>query len=316
MRVGAIDIGTNTILLLIADVDSGGSIRVIRDEQVIARLGKEVDARRMITSETLERAVAFLSAYKALIEEARVERCAACATSFLRDAVNRREFIAAIHDTLGIAIRVLSGDEEAWLTFVGAMSEFSTVPSEQTFAVLDIGGGSTELTIGTASGVAQRRSLDLGSVRLTERFLTTSPPTPTAIEQAARYVRHHLQNLPELPEQTRLVGVAGTLTTLAALDLRLTEYDRARVSGHRLRRSAVEFWFEELKTKTVEQIRSYRPILPGRADIIVAGILILLETMQRYNNEEITVSDRGLRYGIALKTAGLVRTRHEDGEQP
>lgn len=308
MRVAAVDIGTNTILLLIADVGNDGSVRVMSDEQVIARLGKGVDERRMVLPETFERAVSFLKTYKALIDEARVERVVACGTSFLRDAGNRQEFIDFVKDRVGITIRVLSGEEEAMLTYAGAVSEFATAGSHEQFAVLDIGGGSTELTIGSGPHATQRNSLDIGSVRITERLLKTSPPSSTGLHEASEFIQKHLHGLVELSSGTRLIGVAGTLTTLAALDLQLPQYDRAKVSGHVLRQNVVEAWFERLKSKTIEEIKSYPQILPARADVILAGILILLEMMKQLRVEEITVSDRGLRYGIALQAAGLVKT--------
>lgn len=308
MRVAAVDIGTNTILLLIADVGSDGSVRVMHDEQVIARLGKGVDERRMVLSETFERAASFLKTYKALIDKVRVERVVACGTSFLRDAGNRQEFIDFIKDRVGLLVHVLSGEEEAMLTYAGAVSEFATAESHEQFAVLDIGGGSTELTVGTGPHASQRISLDIGSVRLTERLLKTSPPSSTGLHMASEFIRKHFHDLIDLSPGTRLIGVAGTLTTLAAFDLQLPQYDRTKVSGHVLRQSVVETWFDRLKTKTVEEIKSCPQILPERADVILAGILILLETMKQLKVEEITVSDRGLRYGIALQAAGLVKT--------
>lgn len=308
MRVAAVDIGTNTILLLIAEVGRDGSVRMMRDEQVIPRLGKGVDERRLIPPETFERAASFLETYKALIDEYRVESVVACGTSFLRDAGNRQEFIDFIRKRVGIALRLLSGEEEAMLTYAGAVSEFASADSRDMFAVLDIGGGSTELTIGNGLLAAQRVSLDIGSVRVTERFLPTSPPSSKELQVALEYIRKHLHGLTDLPPSIRLIGVAGTLTTLAALDLQLPHYGRMRVSGHALRLPIVEMWFDRLKTKTVEEIKNYPQILPERADVILAGILILLETMRRLKAETITVSDRGLRYGIALQAAGLVKT--------
>ncbi len=306
MRVAALDIGTNTILLLIADVNPDGSVHTIRDEQVIARLGKGVDERRVILTETFERAVSFLKTYKALIDDVRTERTVACATSFLRDARNRQEFIDFIRDRIGVNLLLLSGEEEAMLTYAGTVSEWTGPTSRERFAVLDIGGGSTELTLGSGWHPIQRTSLDIGSVRLTERFLKSSPPSPSGLQEATAFIRQHLHNLRALSTDTRLLGVAGTLTTLAALDLQLPQYDRTKVSGHVLRRDVVEHWFDRLKTKTLEDIRSFPQILPGRADVLLAGILILRETMVQLAAETITVSDRGLRYGIALKAAGLV----------
>jgi exopolyphosphatase/guanosine-5'-triphosphate,3'-diphosphate pyrophosphatase len=304
MRVAAIDIGTNTILLLIADLEADGSVSVIRDEQVIARLGKGVDANRFILPETFDKALRYLRDYQTIIDQANVDRFIACGTSFLRDSCNRDEFVGFIKDELGIEIKVLSGDQEASLTYEGAISEFVKPDIEQHFAVLDIGGGSTELSFGRENKIESRVSLDIGSVRLTERFLKTSPPSDQGLNEATRFVRSQLCTLVRYPATTTLLGVAGTLTTLAALDLKLTHYDRSRVNGHVLSQNTIESIFRGLKTKTTEEIGRYSEILPGRVDIIVAGILILLEVLKATGREEIIVSDRGLRYGIALSTEG------------
>lgn len=303
MRVSAIDIGTNTILLLIADIDRDGTIRVVRDEQVIARLGKGVDADRNIMPETFERAFVFLRDYMSIIGEARVDRVIACGSSFLRDASNRQEFVDFLKSRLGLDVRVLSGEEEASLTYFGTVSGFRKLRVKEGFAVLDIGGGSTELTVGTESEISRRTSLDIGSVRLTERFLKRSPPTHTDLAFASDYIRQQLQQVPPLPRASQLIGVAGTLTTLAALDLGIATYDRSKVTGHILKRSTVESLFNELETKDFEAIKSYPQILPGRADIILAGILILRETLRMFDRDGVTVSDRGVRYGIALEAA-------------
>jgi exopolyphosphatase / guanosine-5'-triphosphate,3'-diphosphate pyrophosphatase len=302
MRLTAIDIGTNTVLMLVADVSAGGVVSPVRDEQVIARLGKGVDAERRITPEATARVLAHLKDYKAISESLRSDAIFACGTSALRDAANGQEFAEEVRDKLGFEVTILSGLEEAEWTYRGAVSEFCSEDSRSPFAVLDIGGGSTELTIGEGLEVAQRASLDVGSVRLTERILINSPPQPEALELAANEVRNWVFRLPELPSATRLIGVAGTPTTLAAIDLKLQRYDRQFVSGHRLTTRTIETIFAHLKTRTVREIMEDSPLIqPGRADIIVAGILILLESMRKLGVEAITVSDRGLRYGVALR---------------
>ncbi|HEX9829049.1 MAG TPA: Ppx/GppA phosphatase family protein [Bacteroidota bacterium] len=303
MRVGAIDIGTNTILLLVADIQPDGTLVVVRDEHAIARLGKGVDAHQMILSETFERAVEFLQPYQSVMTAERVEVMTVCGTSFLRDAQNKNEFIEFVQQKLGLQIRVLSGDEEGDLTYLGGISEFRTPGKKSDFAVLDIGGGSTELTVGTDSTVSHRVSFDIGSVRLTERFLKTSPPATGGLESAREYIRTHLQRHPHVPSSARLIGVAGTLTTLAAMELNLKHYDRTAVSGHVLTRATVNNIFEELSSKNLDELKAYPQILPARADILLAGILILREILDTLEREEVTVSDRGLRFGMAIEAA-------------
>jgi exopolyphosphatase/guanosine-5'-triphosphate,3'-diphosphate pyrophosphatase len=308
MRLSSIDIGTNTILMLIADVYPNGEIHVARDEHFIARLGKGVDEHRRILPDTFERVFQCLSQYKLIHEEARSERILACGTSALRDAVNRDEFIEFIKSRLGFEITVLSGDKEAELTYLGSVSEFLQEGFPQSFAVIDIGGGSTELTYGLSGAVTSKRSLDIGSVRLTERFLKTSPPDNSALQEAAEYIRDHANGFPQLENGTRCIGVAGTLTTLAAIDLQLRVYDRTRVSGHVLSLEAIQKIFVKLKDKRLEEIKAIPQILPQRADIILAGILILCEMMKQIGVDRITASDRGLRYGILMNEAKRLST--------
>ncbi|MBI3788026.1 MAG: Ppx/GppA family phosphatase, partial [Ignavibacteriales bacterium] len=206
-----------------------------------------------------------------------------------------------ISQELGFTIEVLSGDEEAELTYLGAISEFLEADSQQNFAVLDIGGGSTELTTGIGSRVTNKQSLDIGCVRLTERIFKTSPPLALSIERGVKQIQEHLAAYPLLPAHAKLIGVAGTLTTLAALDLNLPTYDKERVSGHILTLESIQRIFHILKTKSVEELTAYPQILAGRADVLLAGIMILLEVMKKIRADQITVSDRGLRYGIALR---------------
>ena len=302
MRLTAIDIGTNTILMLIADLSSDGTFSVVRDEQVIARLGKGVDAHRKITPETTERVIRFLRGFLDIAHPFHPDRIVACGTSALRDAVNGKEFVQSVRRELGLEIAIVSGDKEAELTYLGAASEFLRPDSEKPFAVIDIGGGSTELTIGNGHAVKSKTSFDLGSVRLTERTLKKSPPALDALNQAEKEIRHAISSLPKLPPGTLLTGVAGTATTLAAIDLGLRDYDPRRVSGHELTLATVDRLSNQLGSLTIAQMAEIFPqIQPGRSDIIFAGTLILKETLKYLKTDVVTVSDRGLRYGIALR---------------
>ena len=302
MRLTTIDIGTNTILMLVADVSADGSISPLHDAQVIARLGKGVDANRKITPETARRVLGYLRDYKQISETFHSEKIIAGGTSGLRDASNGKEFIDTVRQELGLEISILSGEEEAELTYLGAVSEFMDPDSDQTLAVLDIGGGSTELTIGKGTKVLQTSSLDLGSVRLTERTPLLNPPSASALTQAISEVRNWISKFPQLSPHTRLIGVAGTVTTLAAIDLGLEKYDPSRVSGYFLSLNSIERIFKLLNSRSISQMeKDFPQIQPGRSDIIVAGVLILIESLRRFGVEGITVSDRGLRYGMALR---------------
>jgi exopolyphosphatase / guanosine-5'-triphosphate,3'-diphosphate pyrophosphatase len=303
MRLASIDIGTNTILMLIADVERNSDISVITDEHIIARLGKGVDENGFIQKDTFERVSKILSQLKSIANSHNVKHVAACGTSALRDASNRQSFIDYIKEHSSVEIKILSGNKEAELTYLGAISEYLKDTPAGEFAVLDIGGGSTELVIGSGSNISSASSIDIGSVRLTERLLKKSPPDNIAVEKAIALVQTHLQSIPPLSSSATLIGVAGTLTTLAALDLRLETFDRTKVNRYILTKETINRIFEELRYLTLAQIKSYPQIHPSRADILLAGILILQETLKKVNASQIKVSDRGLRYGILYQTA-------------
>ena len=301
MRIAAIDIGTNTILMLVADSDGTSIQSIVRDEHVIARLGKGVDEHRVILPETIERVEQYLASYKEIAATVGAAHIAVFGTSALRDAKNRDEVVQHIQQTTGLNVSTLSKEDEAFLTFRGAVSGLSVRNSS--VAVVDIGGGSTEIALGRNNQVLRHVSLDMGSVRLTERFLVQSPPSTQHLQLAEQFVRDLLSQAPTLEQNTTFVGVAGTLTTLAAIDLQLSSYDGTRVNGYRLGKSAVERIFDGLRRMTIGEISNVPQILPGRADILLAGILILKEILAYYKQDSIVVSDRGLRFGILLREA-------------
>ncbi len=287
--------------MLIADIHPGGWLYVVHEEHEIARLGRGVDQRKRISPESIERAASILSRYKTISEWYDVDRIIACATSAVRDASNRDEFLREIEERIGITISVIDGKKEAELTYLGAVSGLLGADTGQPFAVLDIGGGSTELTIGKGRLPKSKMSVDMGCVRLTERILKTSPPTRGAFKEAEFLLADTFKNYPQLDDATRLVGVAGTMTTLASLDLKLTTFDRHKVAGHNLTLTRVEELLDELCSKSLDELRAYPQILEGRGDVLLAGILILVTVMRQVGAKRITVSDRGLRYGLALQ---------------
>lgn len=301
MKAAAIDIGTNTILLLIAEINANGISSVLHDEQVIARLGKGVDADRMINRDTFLRVEGFLRRYKETCNHFNVDTICAVGTSAVRDAKNRDEFIAFIKDNTGIEIEILSGEAEAQWTYRGGISEF--IGRAERYSVIDIGGGSTEIITGDLTGILSKVSIDLGSVRITERILKTSPPEVSALINAHDVIishipKEHVKNIPS----TFAIGVAGTLTTLAALHQQLPEYIPEKVSGYTLTAVDVGSIFGLLKDKSLQQIAAFPQISAGRADILLAGIMILIGYMEISGLKHITVSDRGLRYGIIYRT--------------
>ncbi len=300
MRTAVIDIGTNTILLLVADADGEGGIVRVTDEQVIARLGKGVDASRNILPETIDRCIGFLNEYLRRIEFLKTEHIVVTGSSALRDARNRGEFLARVKNECGIEIEILSGVEEARWSYTGAVSGF--VRASTRYAVLDIGGGSTELALGTGPDVLNSASIDIGAVRLTERFFKSSPPAEKDIELCAGHIDEAIGALPLFDaHEVCFVGVAGTVTTLAALELELKAYNSDAIAGFPLNRGSVRYWLSVISRLGLKELREIMRIDPGRTDVILAGILILNRMMERRGVETCVVSERGLRYGIALR---------------
>jgi exopolyphosphatase/guanosine-5'-triphosphate,3'-diphosphate pyrophosphatase len=233
VRITAIDIGTNTILMLIADLDDDGRIKTIKDEIAFPRLGRGVDKSGVISQESIDRVLSVLKDYMKVSEMTGSEKIIACGTSALRDSRNGNEVITRIRQDAMIDVEILSGEQEAQWTFLGALS--GSPRSHRHFVVIDIGGGSTEITLGNQNHVERRLSLDLGCVRLTERFLHSSPPTSEELQRAMLSARSSFRRLGDIDATTyHLVGVAGTITTLAALDQDLSRFEPDKVVGYDL----------------------------------------------------------------------------------
>jgi exopolyphosphatase/guanosine-5'-triphosphate,3'-diphosphate pyrophosphatase len=288
-RVAAIDLGTNTTRLLVADVVDG-TVAELSRRSTITRLGEGVDERRRLLPLPIARVRNCLSDYRREAERLGAERALLIATSAVRDAENGEAFLGEIEWSYGFATRLLSGDEEAELMLRG-VGEIGART-----LVLDVGGGSTELVT-----PERKVSLDVGSVRLTERFLPSDPPTRAELEACAEHVR---ARLPEL-EVDEAVGVAGTITSLAALDLGLDTYDRERVDGHVLPTHGVERQLERLAALPLAERRTVPALEPERAPVIVAGAVIVREVLARYRLESLTVSERDILDGAALAAAEL-----------
>jgi exopolyphosphatase/guanosine-5'-triphosphate,3'-diphosphate pyrophosphatase len=293
-RVAAIDLGTNSTRLLVADVEDG-RVRELHRETRITRLGEGVDERRRLLPVAVARVRNVLADFRRSAESLGAERTLLVATSAVRDAENGEAFLGEIEWSYGFATRLVSGHEEAQLTLRGIGSDREV---DATTLVLDIGGGSTELMLGET-----RHSLDIGSVRLTERF-------DDAVEVAAHAVRDVLPRL----EPRAAVGVAGTITTIAALDLELPAYDRERVHGHVLSCAGAEKQLERLAGMTVEERRALPAMDPDRAPVIVGGAVILAEVLRAYDLDAIEVSERDILDGIALEAAELPAP--EEGAAP
>jgi len=298
VRVAAVDLGTNTTRLLVADVEAGRLEEVHRETR-ITRLGEGVDARRRLLPVPIARVRNVLADYRRTVESLGAERTLVVATSAVRDAENGEAFLGEVEWSYGFVTRLLRGDEEALLTRRGVDPAPGTL-------VVDIGGGSTELIVDDF-----HVSLELGSVRHTERFLHDDPPSPHELDACARAVRTLLTERAAVSAE-RAIGVAGTVTTLAALDLGLERYDRARVHGHRLARTAARAQLERLAALTVAERRALPTMEPERAPVIVAGAVILAETLDHFDLDEIVVSEHDILDGAALAAAELPASDGED----
>jgi exopolyphosphatase / guanosine-5'-triphosphate,3'-diphosphate pyrophosphatase len=303
-RVGVVDLGTNTTRLLVADIEDGRVGELLR-RTTITRLGEGVDERRRLLPVPIARVRNCLSAYRRELEGLGAERTLAIATSAVRDAENGEAFLGEIEWSYGFETRLLSGHEEAILTFRGVASAREI--GERTL-IVDLGGGSTELVVGGPGEIDFHESLDMGSVRMTERFLPSDPPTEAEVSACAGAVRSLLAE--RVPDELRegieaAVGVAGTVTTLAALDLGLDEYDAERVHGHRISAEGVEAQLRRLASVPLAERRRIPALEPERAPVIVAGAVIVREVVAHFAVGELEASERDIMDGAALAAAQL-----------
>ena len=306
-RVAAVDLGTNSTRLLVADVDDG-RLDEIERRLTITRLGEGVDERRRLLPVPIARVRNALADYRRELEALGATRTLAIGTSAIRDAENGEAFLGEIEWSYGFETRLLDGREEAAMMLRGVAA--GREGSLEDTLLVDIGGGSTELVISSDGKPAESVSLDIGCVRLTERFLTSDPPTADELAAAVRRVR---QVLPVRPARAAL-GVAGTVTTLATLDLGLDVYDPQRTHGHRIPRSTLDQELDRLAAMTLEERLRVPGIEPGRAPVIVGGLVILREILDAFDLDEIEVSERDILHGAALAAAELPEP--EEGAAP
>ncbi|GAA1586883.1 MULTISPECIES: Ppx/GppA phosphatase family protein [Kribbella] len=296
-RVAAIDCGTNSIRLLIADLADGQLVEVDR-RMTIVRLGQGVDATGAFAAEALDRVFAAAEDFAAVIRSRAVSRIRFVATSAARDVSNRDEFFAGIEQRLGVRPDIITGTEEAELSFRGATTSLD-LPAP--YLVTDIGGGSTELVLGDRSGVRAAQSLDIGSVRLTERHVTTDPTAPAELAAIAEDIDALLDTTTvPLHEARALIAVAGTATTVAAVALNLPEYDRNAVHHARLTTAQLRETTTWLTTSTHADRAALHSIHPGRVDVIGAGALILQRLVDHLPVDSLTVSEHDILDGVAL----------------
>jgi exopolyphosphatase / guanosine-5'-triphosphate,3'-diphosphate pyrophosphatase len=297
-RVATIDIGTNTTLLLVAEKTSEGLLVAVEEHATITRLGEGVDKTRALAPAAIERTNACLDRYAEIVARLNVDRVAVVGTSAMRDAGGGDAVRSHVKTRFGVDARTISGDEEARLTFEGALSGIAEAKSGRNVVVFDIGGGSTEVVRGDRSNatIAYAHSFDVGSVRLTERHGEDRAALRAAVREA-------FASLPALELEAPPVGIAGTVTTLAAVAMKMTTYDGARVHGSSLSLDELGRVVDGLAALPLEERKKTPGLEPKRADVIVAGGCIVLGFLEHLGAESVTVSDRGVRWGLAEQLA-------------
>ena len=303
MRLAVIDVGTNTVRLLVAESEDPPAYRSLLTAQTITRLGQGLLPTKVLQPEPIRRTLEVLRRFRELAEAQGAARIIAVGTSALRDAENRTDFTTAARGDTGVDITVIPGEEEARLALLGVRAGLPEAPAR--LLMMDIGGGSTELLLADGEAIRAAVSTDLGAVRLTEALVHGDPPMPAELESVQRtaverFEHARLGELRDLADVDAFVGTAGTVTSLAAVDLALVPYDPSRVAGHRLTRDRVARWLQGLAALRLEDRRQVPGLEPARADIIVAGIVVCLAAMDVLGFPALTVSDAGLREGILL----------------
>ncbi len=304
LRVAVIDIGTNSTRLLVAEVAADGSSlsEIVRDSRV-TRLGRGVDSSGQLATEAIDQVCTTIADYLVTVAAHEPEVTVALATSAVRDASNGDAFLAELRERFALNGRVLAGAEEAQLTYRGATCRR---PAVEGTLVFDIGGGSTELIVGGAAGVGFHESLQLGVVRHSERFLIADPPASDELEALADSIRAEVTACRGRyggPSPSSAIAVAGTPTTLAAIELDLEPYDPGAVEGHVLELAGLQRQLGRLASMPLAERRKVRGLQPGRAATIVCGIVILIGTMRAFGLERVTVSERDILWGAALAAA-------------
>jgi exopolyphosphatase / guanosine-5'-triphosphate,3'-diphosphate pyrophosphatase len=302
MRVAVVDIGTNSTRLLIGDV-ADGRVTQLERRTTVTNMGRGVDHTGLLCSDAVEDVCRVIADYKAQYEEMGAERVMAIATSAVRDAANGEAFIAELRERFDLDARLLDGAEEAQLTYLGATTQR---PAESETLVFDIGGGSTELIVGSGREVAFQTSLQAGTIRQSERHLTSDPPDPHELEDLAAEIRTLIERAVAARAEARpmhAIAVAGTPTSLAAIDQELEPYDPGRVHGYLLGMRRIQRMLSRLSSLPLAERLRVPGLHPGRAPTIVAGTVILVQVMRAFGLEEVEVSELDILQGCALSAA-------------
>ena len=296
MICASLDIGTNTLLLLIAEVKDGNIVNVLADEHQIARLGEGLDKTGIISDNAILRATRILHDYKNIMAEHKVKLVRASATSAMRDANNSSEVRQLFETILNSPIEIIAGIDEARLSYLGTIEEFN----DDSDIVLDIGGGSTEIIVGKNGYISYCKSLQIGAVRITESFFPDFKSKSSNLETAKEHINNFFRDLESIKTNGNLIAVAGTPTTIAAIDLKLPQFNAHLIHNHRIELNRLEEIVDIFVSKTSKELVEDYNVHPNRADVILGGALILLEFLKYTGKSSLLVSCKGLRYGLIL----------------
>jgi exopolyphosphatase/guanosine-5'-triphosphate,3'-diphosphate pyrophosphatase len=304
VRVASIDIGTNTVLLLIAEVE-GGRINPLFEMETVIRLGEGVQKNRMLMNEAMDRGLQTLNQYLERCQAMEVQKIFAVGTSALREAKNSEAFLKLVKEELNLSIEVISGEEEAQLSFLAVVMDLREI--KKTILVVDVGGGSTEFILGQRNQIKQWVSLPVGSVRFTEQFLHSDPIHNEEWEKMERRVRELLVNIPHSVDPSSMVAVGGTATTLASVEQGLDEFIAEKIHHFVLKKEALKNQLLLYRSKTIEERKKIPGLPAARADVILAGGTILYLAMEELKCPSILINCHGVRYGLIYERLNLIR---------
>jgi len=301
-RVASIDIGTNTILLLIANLDDG-TLKPLLEKETIVRLGEGLQKYGVLSKEAMERGSQTLAKYLEQCQAMEIQKIFAVGTSALREAKNSKDFLKMIEEKLDLSIEIISGEEEAYLSFLAVTKDLKEM--EESILVVDVGGGSTEFILGKGGRITQSVSLPLGSVRFTEQFLLSDLVQEKEWKKMEKEIRKLLMDIPRPQGPLSMVAVGGTATTLASVEQGLEEFIPERIHHFVLKREALGNQLSLYRSKTMDERKRIYGLPPPRADVILAGGAILYMAMDELDCSSVLISCHGVRYGLLYKRLGL-----------
>jgi len=304
MKIGALDVGTNTVLMLVAETTPDGGARRVIDLARVTRLGQGVDHNHRLDSQAALRTLDTIAEFVEQARAAGAEKMVAAGTATLRDVADGESFIRRVRERTGVELEIVSGETEAWLSYLAVMHGLRLDPSQRSL-IVDIGGGSTEFIRAEPGAKLQMASLQIGSVRLTERIIHHDPPTAREAADLRLAIDTELGGLGWKLETDVLVGIAGTVTTVCAVALQMEPYDPDRVHRYRLSRKEVERVLGLFGSMPLAERRKLKGLDPGRADVMFAGTAVLERVMSEANADSVVVSDQGVRWGLVWRELGV-----------